>query len=286
MTFSTSFHWGCPADQAWREPARLVDVCRRAVAAGFESVELPVTRSVADALSLAASAATAIGDVRFRITCPASAALGAELADEGLKDACTALDGRLIVHVRMDDDDSSQDAGIAEAGAVLESWRRLVNDSARPEVDVEGQAAEAAFLAIKHADRLWRQPDRPTMVDGDAWPVLHFGTQVGLVASLVARETRSEALDAASVLFAHAVDLANDSASWTTSCVWAGGGSAPGVRTAVLIGSFEELAGVIHRYERGGISSVLIRGWGVDDVDDREMAIFGSRVLPLIRRGE
>jgi hypothetical protein len=31
---------------------------------------------------------------------------------------------------------------------------------------------------------------------------------------------------------------------------------------------------------------VLLRGWGVDDADDREMAIFRSRVLPLVRSGD
>jgi hypothetical protein len=198
-------------------------------------------------------------------------------------DACAALQGRLILHVKMDDDDCARDDDVAEAAAALELCRRLFVDSAGPELDVEGEAAEAAFLAIKHADRLWRRPARPTMVDADAWPVLHFGTEVGLVASLVARETRNEALAAASVLLPHAGDLANDFASWIAPCVWAGGGSA---RTAFLIGSFDELAQAIHRYARGGISSFLIRGWGLDYVDDREMAIVGSGVLPLVQRGE
>src|SRR6185295_9651374 len=117
---------------------------------------------------------------------------------------------------------------------------------------------------------------------GDASPVLHFGTEVGLVASLVARETRNEALAAASVLFPHAGVLLNDSASWIAPCVWAGDGSAPNAPTAVLIGSFDELAQAIHRYTRGGITSVLIRGWGLDEIDEREMAIVGSGVLPLV----
>ena len=286
MAFTTSFHWGAPADRRRHEPARFVDVCRRAASAGFESVEIPQAPGIADAIALAAAAAGAIGDVRFRFTCPTPQSLASALADERLTEACTALEGRLILHVKMDDDDCVRDEVVAETAAALELCRRRFVDPAAPELDVEGQAAEAAFLAIRHADRLWRRPASPTMVDADAWPVLHFGTEVGLVASVVARETRTEALTAASVLLAHAGDLANDSASWIAPCVWAGGGSAPTARTAVLIGSFDEIAQAIHRYARGGVTSLLIRGWGLDDVDDREMAIVGSGVLPLVRRGE
>lgn len=293
MAFTTSFHWGAPADRTWREPARFIDVCRRAARAGFESVDIPQAPAFAEAIALATAAAGAIRDVRFRFTCPTAASLGAALADEGvkdrLKDACAALEGRLILHVKMDDDDGAPGDdvdGVAEAAAALEWCRRLFVDSARPELDVEGQAAEAAFLAIRHADRLWRRPASPTMADADAWPVLHFGTDVGLVTSVVARETTNEALAAASVLLREAGDFANDSASWIAPCVWAGGGSDPNARTALLIGSFDELAQAIHRYARGGISSFLIKGWGLDEVDDREMAIVGSGVVPLVRRGE
>ncbi len=286
MAFTIGFHWGSPADQAMRDPARFVDDCRRAATAGFESVEVPMTGSVADGLSLATTTAAALDDLRFRLTCPTPALLGALLADETLKDARAALEGRLILHVRMDEDAGAADGGVTEAGTVLASVRRLFPGSKRLELDVEGQSAEAACLAIRHADRLWRQPARPAMVDGDASPVLHFGTEVGLVASLVARETRCEALDAASSLFDHTVDLASDSASWTAPCVWADGGHTPGVRTVVLIGSFDELAETIRRYARGGISSFLIRGWGVRDVDEREMAIFGSEILPRVQRLE
>lgn len=269
----------------WREPARFVDVCKRAARAGFESVDIPQLAGIADAIAVATAAAGAIRDVRFRLTCPTLASLRAALADDRLKDACAALEGRLILHVKMDDDDWARDDG-AEAAVALELCRRLFVDSAGPELDVEGQAAEAAFLAIKHADRLWRWPARATTVDGDAWPVLHFGTEVGLVASLVARETRNEALAAASVLLPHAGDLLNDSDSWIAPCVWTGGGSVSNERAAVLIGSFDELAQAIHRFARGGISSVLIRGWGLDEVDHREMAIVGSGLLPRVRRGE
>jgi hypothetical protein len=274
MAFTTSFHWGAPADRAWREPARFTDICRRAAAAGFASVDVPEARSVGDAIGLVAAAAAGIGDLRFRLTCPTPVSLGEALADLNVKDACAALAERLILHVKMDDEESD----VGEAIAILESCRRQFADVACPEVNVEGQSAEAAFLAIKHADRLWRWPARPAMVDGDARPVLHFGTQVGLVTSMVARETTSEALAAAAVLLPDA-DFESEG-SWAAQCVWADD------RTTALIGSFDEVVSTLQRYERGGISGFLIRGWGVQEVDDREMAVIGSRIVPLIRGGK
>jgi hypothetical protein len=285
MAFTTSFHLGLPADRAWRQPAaRFVDLCRRAASAGFESVDVVSAPTIADAIALARAAAGTVPGVRFRVTCPTPASLGDALQDATLRDACAALGRRLILHVRIDHDDCVRDDAFAFTAAALESCRRLFVNPAAPELDVEGQTAEAACLAIKHADRLWRRPARSTMVDADAWPVLHLGTEVGLVAALVARETRDEALAAATRLLPDAGDLASDSASWVTTGVWAGGGSAPHARPAVLIGSFDEVAEMIERYTRGGISSFLIRRWGVDDVDDREMAMLGARLLPLVRR--
>ena len=105
--------------------------------------------------------------------------------------------------------------------------------------------------------------------------MLHFGTQVGLVTSMVARETTGEALAAAAVLLPDA-DFGSD-ASWAAQCVWAND------RATALIGSFDDLASTIERFERAGISGFLIRGWGAPDIDDREMGIIGSRMLPLIR---
>ena len=271
---TTSFHWGTPVDRTSRERARFADVCRHAIAAGFASVDVPEARSMGDAIGLATAAARAIGDVRFRLTCPTPASLDEALADANVTDACAALAERLILHVKTDADES----GVAEAVAVLASCRQRFTDSARPEVNVEGQSAETAFIAIKQADRLWRRPARPTLVDGDARPVLHFGTQVGLVTSMVARETTSEALAAAAVLLPDA-DFSSD-ASWAAHCVWAND------RATALVGSFDELARTIERYERAGISSFLIRGWGVQDIDEREMAIIGSRMLPLLRRAD
>jgi sugar phosphate isomerase/epimerase len=82
MASTTSFHWGAPADRTWHEPARFVEVCRRAASAGFESVDIPHTPGIAEAIALAAAAAGAIRDVRFRLTCPSPASLGVALADE------------------------------------------------------------------------------------------------------------------------------------------------------------------------------------------------------------
>src|SRR5882672_12280914 len=85
MAFTTSFHWSAPSARTC-EPARFVDVCRRAASAGFESVDIPHAPSIAEAIALAAAAAGAIRDLRFRVTCAPPASLGKALADERMKD--------------------------------------------------------------------------------------------------------------------------------------------------------------------------------------------------------
>lgn len=291
MSLTPSFHWGSPVNQAGLVPARFVDACGRAAAAGFESVEITVAEHIADAFAKVAAAAAALPDLRLRLTCPSLASLSVDAVTEQLTNLCNVLRGRLILHLKINEDAEALDASLTGAGVVAASVGRLCSRLENLEIDVEGQTAETAFFAIRYADRLWRQPHRPTMVDGDASPVLHFGTQVGLVAGLIARETRSEALAAAADCLADA-DLVGDSASWSAPSVWAGGGWGPGELggeaagegRVVLIGSFDEVARTIHRYARGGISSLLVRGCGVQAIDEREMAFFSDGVLPLVRR--
>jgi alkanesulfonate monooxygenase len=173
---------------------------------------------------------------------------------------------RLIVHVRLDA--TPNDAYFAP----------LLELSEAPEIHVEGQTAEAAFFAIKHADCLWRLPSRPNQVYADALPVLHFGKETGLVSSIIARATRQEALDAAAILLPEFRDSVDDPASWITPYLWTGG--VPGRVT--MLGSFEELAEAIYGFKQNGISQFLFRGWP----DGGEMAHFGNGVLPLVRKFE
>jgi hypothetical protein len=48
------------------------------------------------------------------------------------------------------------------------------------DIFIEGDSADAAVLAIKHADCLILSPRSPEQMHADALPVLHLGKQVGM----------------------------------------------------------------------------------------------------------
>ena len=115
-----------------------------------------------------------------------------------------------------------------------------------PEIFLGGNSKQAADLAIRHADCLWRFPDAPERLAAEIEPVLAAGKEVGLLVALVARPTRDEALEAARAmvagfgedarnanrLFAQNTDskaftnsfrLANETSSeWVTPYLWTG----------------------------------------------------------------
>jgi len=236
------FHWSPYSDGNACDAASFLDLCRSAETLGIESVE------VADAPAAAAQTAS----IRFRI------GLSGEI-----KRAAEILGRRLIVHVKWDE---------------TPYFAPLFELSEAPEIHVEGQSAEAAFFAIKHADCLWRLPSRPNQVYADALPVLHFGKEVGLVSSIVARATRQEALDAAATLLPAFTDSLDDATCWITPYLWTGASQG----RVTMLGSFEELAEAIYGFKQKGISQFLFRGWA----DTREMNYFGNGVLPLVRELE
>jgi hypothetical protein len=122
-------------------------------------------------------------------------------------------------------------------------------------IEVEGDTTDAAWIAIKHADRLFRLADRLEQAYADALPVMHMGVEVGLTAFVIARRTRDEAVDAAGELF--------------------------GTR-GVLAGSFAGVAEALAAYGRKGISHILIRHRpGHDD-----LTAFAEGVLPRVREWE
>jgi alkanesulfonate monooxygenase len=142
-----------------------------------------------------------------------------------------------------------------------------------PRFELEGQTAETAFVAIRQGDCLWRQPHRPNQVYADALPVLHFDKEVGLVAFVIARRTREEALEAAFTLLVQDVP---DPTRWITPCLWLG------IDRGVLAGSFEEVARAILEFRSKGISQIMVRDWpGRNEITD-----FAANLLPLVRAME
>ena len=159
-------------------------------------------------------------------------------------------------------------------------WHKIFKESEAPEMHVEGNSTEAAFLAIKQADCLWRLPDRPNQVYADALPVLHFGKEVGLVSSVIARATRPEAFEAArSLLALDSVERWDDPSAWITPYLRTGAVPGCAAKTVFMMGSFEEVAQAIYGFKKKVISQFLFRG----HPDNEEMTYFGSSVLPLIR---
>ena len=145
-----------------------------------------------------------------------------------------------------------EQADVAAAGLAMARCRAELPGVT---IDVEGDTADAAWLAIQYADRLFRCADRLDQTYADALPVLHMGTEVGLWAHVIARNTRDQAVEAAGDLF--------------------------GVR-GVLTGSFAGIADALVAYRRKGISDILLRGRpGHDD-----LGAFAEGVLPRVRELE
>jgi alkanesulfonate monooxygenase SsuD/methylene tetrahydromethanopterin reductase-like flavin-dependent oxidoreductase (luciferase family) len=276
------FHWSPLPDEGSRDAARFVDLCHCAEASGFASVHVPVTSCLSDALALATVAGIGTNRVRFRIGWGVDGVLASRFGRE-MKEAWTTLQGRLIFHMSFGSEDAARNGHFGQAVEFLANCRQLFNESEFPEFDVEGETAEAAFLAIKQANCLWRLPNRPDQVYADALPILHFGKRVGLLSSVIAREARQEALDAAALLLrSNTVERRDGPSSWLTPYLWTGLVSGWPGRTTAFVGSFEEVARSIHGFKKNGILQFLIRDWP----DEQEIFCSATRILSLIREME
>lgn len=256
------FHWGESPDGNRPDSAQFMRACLDAEAAGIASVQVPVSVSPSDALALATQAGTQTARLSFRIRCGSD-----QPFPEQLKEDCDVLGGRLIFHMQLDG---------TNIDSTRESVVNLRSRVAALRFDVEGQAAEAAFTAIRHADCLWRLPHRPNQVYADALPVLHFDKEVGLVTSVIARKTREEAMESASTLLAQDVP---EPKHWIGECLWLGTPPGGCADIGVLVGSFDEVARAIFGFRSYGISQMLIRDLpGLNAIPD-----FGANILPLVR---
>jgi alkanesulfonate monooxygenase len=182
----------------------------------------------------------------------------------------------------------------------------LSGERSSPEIFLGGNSPLAEELALKHAHCLWRLPDRPEKLRPRIEPLRDGGIEVGLLVSLIARETREEAVAAAqsmiealgaaprethkkfasssdSVAFRSTYELANQNDSgWLTECLWTGAVPYLGAPAIALVGSAQEVANAVIEYKEAGISQFLFMGWP----DAQEMRFFSDRVLPLVRRRE
>jgi alkanesulfonate monooxygenase SsuD/methylene tetrahydromethanopterin reductase-like flavin-dependent oxidoreductase (luciferase family) len=267
-----------------------VDFCCAAEEAGFASVHVPVSDRLCEALSLAMVAGEKARRIDFRIGWDFNGILNS-LGGNAMRETWSALDGRLVLHMRFDGLSSAvRSSQFAQAAEFLENCRRLFDDSQRPYFEIEGESAASAFLAIKHADRLWRRPDRPNQVYADSLPILHFGKQVGLLAPAIVRQDRQEALEVLfKMLSPGAADRVHDPALWLTPWLWRAQGNAAfesaGGKPA-LVGSTDEVARALHGLKTSGVSQFLIREWPGLPNGAQEVLHFAAIVLPSIRKIE
>ncbi|HKP02676.1 MAG TPA: LLM class flavin-dependent oxidoreductase [Chthoniobacterales bacterium] len=181
-----------------------------------------------------------------------------------------------------------------------------LNGERRPEIYLGGNSEQSAALAIRHADCLWRFAEPPETLAPAIAPVVRTGTEVGLLVSLVARPTRSEAIRAAHDLvdrfdetachtqrkferqtdaaaFQTTYALAREcSTEWATSTLWTGAVKVLGAPAIALVGSAEEIAASLLAYKAIGVTQFLFTGWP----DLEEMVFFGQEILPRVRASE
>ena len=158
------FHWHIDPPGTFDED-QFLKLCRGAEEAGIDSVGVPGT--LPETLQLATAAAPQFHRVRFRIFCGVD-------PDSLYSPAWEKLASRLILHL------TPRQAEMEKAARFIREYRALAASFEPGEIDIEGNTAEAAFLAIKHGDVLWLRPDAPRQVYADALPVMHFGKQVGI----------------------------------------------------------------------------------------------------------
>jgi alkanesulfonate monooxygenase len=175
-----------------------------------------------------------------------------------------------------------------------------------PEIYMGGSSGSAALLAARHASCLWRLACEPKRFAREAEPVLQAGKEVGVLVSLITRQTQREARKAAEDLIAsfdeetRAVHRnfiqASDSVGyhstferahsaegpWEGRCLWCGAVPYLGAPSIALVGSADEVADALIEYKQCGVSQFLFMGWP----DDEEMTRFGRDVLPLVRERE
>ena len=272
--FALQVHWSSVPCALQPELDDFLRVARLAEQCGLDSVDVPLHTSFSQALEWAVIAAAETSRVSFRVGAD-FACLLQNLRGETLLQAASALPGRLILHILLGGNEEPLNA----AREFVTNLQALFPAADAPRFDVEGQSAEAAFLAIQRGDCLWRLPDVSDQIYADALPVLHFGKQVGMTAYVIARENRAQAHDAALELLP-GPGAAHGYAphAWRGPHIWVSDGLG-GRGTAVIVGSYGEVADVLQGFKACGITQLLVRErqWG------HEFERFTEEVLPRLR---
>ncbi len=171
-----------------------------------------------------------------------------------------------------------------------------------PELFIAGNSPAAKHLAITQGTCWMQIASAPEAMAAAGAEVLDAGVELGARMSIIARETREEALRAAYALVAdrqafdhqsaeRAFLQKSDSSSiastyalgereWLTSSLWTGAVRSHGAPAIALVGSAEEVAAALSEYAEAGVSQFILSGWPKLE----EMRFFGREVLPRVRR--
>jgi alkanesulfonate monooxygenase len=178
-------------------------------------------------------------------------------------------------------------------------------DRGTPEIFLGGGSQRAEQLAIKHADCLWRLPDKPDALRQRVPQIIEQGIEVGLLVSLIIRPTHGEAVAATemlleevgerprrtheefakrsdSIAFTSTLALAARGEEWLTDYLWSGAVPFLGAPAMAIVGTPDEVTDALFEFRDAGITQFLFMGWP----DMAEMSNFHDEVLPRVRARE
>jgi alkanesulfonate monooxygenase len=316
-------------------------LCRCAEEQGIESMLMAISYTRPDPLLLAVALGLQTATLKFMVACRAGLLSPVAFVQQ-VNTAAAVLPGRICVNLVAGHTPQelgyygsflSHDERFAQTDEFLAIWRNagpvdfqgryyqvegcrvgtpfvgmpfVGATAAAPEIFVGGNSERAAELGMRHAACLWRFPEPVDELRPRIAPVVAHGTEVGLIASLVARPTREAALRHAeslpaqagsearevhrqleratdSVAFSSTYRRAGDAGSaWLSPTLWTGAVPYFGPPAIAFVGSTEEIVATLLEYRAIGISQFLFLGWP----DLEEMTFFGAEVLPRLRRAE
>jgi hypothetical protein len=268
------FHWSSDSCVGSRGTDHFFALCADAEQVGLDSVHVPASDDRSSGLELALLAGRHTAGLKFRVGWGFQRVL-ASLTGRDLSNAWQELGSRLIVHLAFPEFDPVDRGPFLAAAEFLANCHNLFPPQHEPQFDIQGESSQAAILAIKRADCLWRRAQHPRQARADALPVLHFGKQTGLVFDIVARPSRDEAFATLNALLPEA-----DTTSLPSTA--AGIVVFDRSRPPVLVGDFCEVAQTLSGFHTAGITHCMLGSLGRWE----EVAIFAQHVLPLLRATE
>ena len=181
------------------------------------------------------------------------------------------------------------------------------NGAPAPELYIAGNSDAARRVAVTQGSCWMMMPETPAAIAAKAAPVLAAGRSVGVRMAVIARTTRSEALEAAYAIRAsaqHVEGLDNKRAEasfvaksdavgmrnsyalaeqeWLTPHIWTGLVRTHGAPCIALVGSPDDIVDGLMEFRAAGVTQFIFSGWPKLE----EMLFFGREVVPRVRERE